>query len=146
VKRSRARRLAASLAIVCGLMQPLFGSNALVGLASLLHGHGHEVTLEADSGHLDLVLSHGASNASDGLHAAERHLHTGPAPHGDHLVHLMSKDAVRDAVRRDAVDARVAVSLPLPPFASRPPVVASSYRFERFAVAKPVPKTVVLRI
>jgi hypothetical protein len=144
VKGSRSRRLAAALAVVCGLIQPLVGSNALVGLASLFHSHGHDVSLLADSGHLDLVLSHATGDSPDDPHAAERHFHTASSSHGDHVVHLTSSDAVRDSMRRAVVDARTAI-LQLP-FANRPPVVASAPWLERLAHAPPARQTVVLRI
>lgn len=145
MKASRSRRLAGSLAILWVLMQPLLSSNALVGVFSLLHAHGHEVSVRADSVHFDLVLSHATGEVSDGPHAAERHLHAAPVSQSAHVVHLMSSDVARDSVRRGTVDARAA-GFALPLLANPPPVVAPSRSLARLAYAPPSLQTVVLRI
>ena len=146
MKASRSRRLVGFLAILWVLLQPLMSSNALVGVFSLVHAHGHEVSVLADSGHSDLVLSHAASKVPDGSHAAERHLHAAPASQGAHVVHLTSSDLVRDSMRRGgAADARAA-SLAPPLLVKPPPIAASARSLERLAYTSPRLQTVVLRI
>jgi len=127
-------------------MQPLLSSNALVGALALFASHGHEVSVLADSGHLDLVLSHATSEVSDGPHASERHLHAVPDSQGAHVVHLTSSDVARDSMRRGgAADARVA-SLAPPLLVNPPPVAAPARSLERLAYASVPLRTVVLRI
>lgn len=142
---SRSRRLAGSLAILWVLMQPLLSSNALVGVLSLFHSHGHDVSVLADSGHLDVVLSHATSEASEGEHVAERHLHAAAVSQAAHVVHLTSTDVARDSLRRGAVDARAAsLALPLP---ANPPAAGSAPRsVDRLAHAPSPPRKIVLRI
>jgi len=92
-------RLALSLALLLGLLQPLLSSpaRALAILAS--HGHGHEVAVVPDSGHVDLVLSH-AGDREPEPHGAERHVHALPASERDHVLHLTGADEGRDSPRR----------------------------------------------
>jgi hypothetical protein len=145
VKASRSHRLVGSIAVLCALLQPLLSSNALVGMFSLLHAHGHGVSLLADSDHLDLVLSHATSVASDVSHAAEGHVHAASVSQAAHVVHLAGSDVARDSTRRDAVDAR-ASSLALPLLANPSLGAAPARSLARLAYAPPPLQTVVLRI
>lgn len=142
---SRSRRLAGSLAILWALMQPLLSSNALVGVFSLLHSHGHEVSVLADSGHLDVVLSHATNEISEGVHMAEGHLHVAAVSEAAHVVHLTSTDVARDSLRRGPIDARAA-SLALPLFANPPAVASEARSVDRLAHAPSPPRKIVLRI
>lgn len=145
MKASRARKLACSLAILWGLM-PLLSPSFLVGVHAFLAPHGHEVSVLADAGHIDLVWSHAESAVSDGLHAAERHLHSVPASEGGHVVHLTSSDVARDSMRRgsqaDVQAAGLTLQLPYEPLL----ISAHACRRERLAAAAPLPQTIVLRI
>lgn len=146
MKTSRTRRLAGSLAVLWALMQPLSSSNALLGALSLVASHGHDVSILADSGHVDLVLSHTANGASDERHLAEQHLHSGAVSEGGHVVHLTSADVLRDSMRRGGqVDAQGA-SFMLPLHWSPLPVRTHEPQRERSEHRPPLFQMVVLRI
>lgn len=110
---SLARRLACSLALLCALLQPLPGSQALMGGLAVVASHGHALSFTADDGHVDLVLSH-STTTSDARHASEQHVHSAPGE-GGHVVHLTGGDASRDSIRRGIqIDAPIeSCSLPL---------------------------------
>jgi hypothetical protein len=145
VKASHARKLACSLAILWGLM-PLLSPTFLVTVHALLASHGHEVSVLADAGHIDLVWWHAASEPSDGLHAAERHLHSAPASEGGHVVHLTSSDVARDSMRRGSQADVQAASLTLPLPYEPLLVSAPACHRDRLAFAAPPLQTIVLRI
>ena len=146
MKASNARRLAGSLAILLAAMQPLLSTDALLGAHALFASHGHEVSVLADAGHVDLVLSHATSAISDGPHAAEQHLHSAPASGGAHVVHLTSSDLARDSTRRGGHSDTQAASVTLQLPHVRLPVSAPARRGERPASATPQVQTTVLRI
>ncbi len=94
------RVLAALLTFSCTVTQSATGSPLRTGaLAFGLHDHEHSVSILADRGHVDLVLSHDESG----------HDHDAPPPDGprwlsesDHVVHLASDDG-EATLRRGAV-------------------------------------------
>lgn len=139
------RRLAGSLAILWGTL-PLLSPGFLVGAHALLASHDHQVSVLADTGHVDLVLSHAESHASEGPHAVEQHLHSLPASDGAHVFHLTSSDVARDSTRRggpaEAQTACLTLSRPYSP----PPAALPACRRERLALATPLLETTVLRI
>jgi hypothetical protein len=125
---------------------PLLSPGFLVGVHAFLAPHGHEVSVLADAGHIDLVWSHAASAASDGLHAAERHLHSVPASEGGHVIHLTSSDVARDSMRRGGQSDVQAVSLTLPLPYERLLISAPASPRERLASVAPSLQKIVLRI
>jgi hypothetical protein len=142
---SRSRRLACSLALLCGLTQPLLSSHALAGALALVASHGHALSILADDGHFDLVLSH-ATSASDARHAAEQHVHAASASESTHVVHLGSGELARDSMRRGAqVDQPAAGAAQ--PIAWKPPcILAREPARDRLARARRPLQTIVLRI
>jgi len=90
-------------------------------LAFGLHGHAHSVSVLADAGHVDLVLSHDERHDHD--HGALQHREDLPPSlaEGDHVVHLAGADAIGAAPRRDAAPA---VPPPAPWYAAPFPVPA----------------------
>jgi hypothetical protein len=62
MSRPRSQKLAALIAVAWAMAQPATRSPLLAGFWSLGHdedGSPHSLALEADAGHLDLVVSHG---------------------------------------------------------------------------------------
>ena len=81
MSRRRSQKLAALIAVAWAIAQPATRSPLLAGFWSLEHGeddHTHSLALEADAGHLDLVVSHahdedcGRSDALPSLEPANR--------------------------------------------------------------------------
>lgn len=143
---SRSRRLACSLAVLLGLVQPLLTSNGLVGAFALVHSHGHAVSFLAEDGHVDLVLSHGTGDDSGDQHAAEAHLHSALVSEGAHVVHLTSSDVTRDSTRRGVETDAQAAGFMLPTDWSVPPVRMPTSSRELLPQTSHLLQTVVLRI
>lgn len=139
----RSRRLVWSLALLLGLLQPLLASPARAIALLASHGHAHDVSVRADSGHVDLVLAHAASSRGE-RHGAERHLHASPVSEETHVVHLASSDAGRESSRRtaDAPAAALAWHAPRSAEPAAPPAAAGA----RLALAPALARSVVLRI
>ena len=138
----RTRQLARLLAVAVGLSLSLLSAPSLAGAHVLLAPHGHQVSVRADAGHVDLVLSHTSSPVSEGLHAAERHVHSAE---GGHVVHLASGDAVRDSLRRGSDPFAAAPCLA--PFAPRSPALDETLFLPHGLRARAsVPPVLVLRI
>jgi hypothetical protein len=141
VTTPRTRQLARLLAVAVGLSLSLLSAPSLAGAHVLLAPHGHEVSVRADADHVDLVLSHAPSPVSDGLHAAEDHMHSAE---GGHVVHLASGDAVRDSLRRGSDP--LAAALGFASFAPRTPVLAEALFLPNGPLARaPAPPVLVLR-
>jgi hypothetical protein len=146
VKSSLPRRLACSLAVVCGLLQPLLGSGTLFGALALVASHGHALSVLADAGHVDLVLTHATLESEEEHHASEPHVHASVRTDDSHVVHLASTDAACDSMRR-ASHAPAPTACILPPLSSQPRRAATlARRAETPARASPLLETVVLRI
>ena len=142
VTTPRTRPLARLLAVAVGLSLSLLSAPSLAGAHVLLAPHGHEVSVRADADHVDLVLSHAPSPVSDGLHAAERHLHNAE---GGHVVHLASGDVLRDSLRRG--NDPLAAVLGFASFAPRTPALDEAIVLSRRLLARaPAPPVLVLRI
>ena len=142
---SRSRRLACSLALLCALMQPLLSSHALAGAFALVASHGHALSILADDGHFDLVLSH-ATSASDARHAAEQHVHAASASESTHVVHLGSAEVARDSVRRGAQIDQPAASAAQPITWKPPCILVHEASPDRLARAPRPLQMIVLRI
>ena len=138
---SRLRKPAWALAVLLGLMQPLVGSPARALAIVASHGHGHQVSVVADSGHLDLVLSHVANSEE---HPLEHHLHALPDSDSTHVMHLTSTDAGRDCPRRTAETA--VASFPWHVMRSPESPAPANAAGAPLTVAPILVRTVVLRI
>jgi hypothetical protein len=133
------------LALLVGLSQALLGAGSLTGLNALVASHAHEVSLRADAGHVDLVLSHGAPPAAIELHGAGSHLHASAGPGGGHVVHLGASDATRDSLRRGSE--RLAVAASFAPLALRSPGLRDGPAVpSRISAHAPTQPLLVLRI
>jgi hypothetical protein len=139
---SRSKRLACTLALLLGAMQPLLSSPARAVAILASHGHGHEVSVVADAGHVDLVLSHVPK--AHARHGAERHLHAVAASEGEHVLHLTGADPGRDSSRRVA-DAPV-VGFAWHDARSPEPRAHTASMRERVTLAPALVRSVVLRI
>jgi len=104
--RSSFGRAAASallLAQLAGSHAGVFAGALAAGF--LIHGHGHELSLLGDAGHVDLVLHH--ADRDDPVDAKG----AGATSHdADHVVHFAVSDAARDGKTRIAAPP---VSLPV---------------------------------
>ncbi len=94
VKSVPPRRPLVRAALLASTLAYLFAAHpgVLVGsLAASLDG-GHRLSLEPDTGHLDVVLHHDRhdDHGGPGLEAHE----------GDHVVHLVASDPLREGARR----------------------------------------------
>ena len=85
--------LVALVALVCALAQPATSQTGLAISLAFGHdddGHSHAVSMEADAGHFDLVLSHehsaGVTGAGAGAGREPQHPRSCSEP--DHVVHL----------------------------------------------------------
>jgi hypothetical protein len=94
----RSRALVALLALAIVGVQPLAGSPLAIRALAFLHGHEHAVSVHADAGHVDLVLSHG----EDHDHAHDGHPQAA-SPRSlaerDHVVHLAGDDVIAATLR-----------------------------------------------
>jgi len=136
------RSLAPAAALVLMLAQLLAGHAGVFAgaLAAGFAGHGHELSLLGDAGHVDVVLHHGDRDDSTGTAGPDLGAHD-----GDHVVHFATSDAVRGG------NARVGPPAPtLPIAAPMQPRESGSRAFrEAAAVADgsaALLRTVVLRI
>ncbi len=110
---SHLRRAAALLLTLAPLaIAPAGVSAGALTLGFLAHGHGHQLSLSGDVGHVDLVLHHQNENEADararelGGPAVERH-------DDDHVVHLAGAEGSRPGAKR-APAPLGAVALPSP--------------------------------
>jgi hypothetical protein len=104
MSRPRSQKLAALIAVAWAIAQPATRSPLLAGIWSLgtdEEGHAHSLALEADAGHLDLVVSHaheedcGRSEAQPSFERADRP-DFACCRAADHVLHLGVDPAARE--------------------------------------------------
>lgn len=105
---SRSRTLVALVALGCALAQSATSHSGIAGALAFGHdddGHTHAVSLQADAGHFDLVLSH--DHAGDGAPVGTRHepAHSRSCSEPDHVVHLGDEAASCRSTRPHGPDA-----------------------------------------
>jgi hypothetical protein len=106
------RKIGALLVLACAGAQPAAGSSLAMRTLMLgLHGreHGHRVAVVAESGHLDLVLSHAGAAPHEHGGASHPAAHHPGDPDADHVFHLTDAD---DANARRASSESVASLAP----------------------------------
>jgi hypothetical protein len=126
------------------LLQPLLASGTLFGFLALAASHEHALSVLADAGHVDLVLTHATRESGERHHASEPHATV--RTDDSHVVHLASTDAAFDSMRRASHVPAPTASI-LPPLSWQPRRAATlARRTETPARASPLLRTVVLRI
>ncbi len=108
------RRIAALILTLAPLaVAPAGVSAGALALGFLAHGHGHQLSLSGDAGHVDLVLHH-PHESEAAAKARELADPTVDRHDGDHVVHLASADSSRaPAKRAPAPLGAVALSTPV---------------------------------
>jgi hypothetical protein len=128
------------------LLQPLLASGTLFGSLALVASHEHALSVLADAGHVDLVLTHATRESEERHHASEPHVHASVRTDDSHVVHLSSTDAAFDSMRRASHVPAPTASI-LPPVSWQPRRAATlARRTETPARASPLLRTVVLLI
>jgi hypothetical protein len=91
-----------------------------IAAALLGHGHGHELSLLGDAGHVDVVLHHEDHGDATGAAGPRLDAHA-----GDHVLHLTASDTMREGKPRVATPV---IALPVPVQIAPPKVSALALR------------------
>lgn len=111
----RTKSLTALVALACGLAQPATSHAGIAGTLALGHhddGHTHAVSVEADSGHFDIVLSHAHAGDGTPIDAGHGPVHSRSCSEPDHVVHLGNEEPSCRSTRPLEPDAAPLTAIP----------------------------------
>ena len=111
----RRESLTALVALACALAQPATSHAGIAGALAFGHdgdGHTHAVTVEADSGHFDLVLSHGHAGDGTPIDTGHGPVHSRSCSEPDHVVHLGNEEPSCRSTRPLGPDAAPLTAIP----------------------------------
>ena len=143
-----ARKLVIPLAFACAGAQVAPGSAFLASLTLGIHrsDHAHAVSLVADHGHLDLVLSHGERGGHAHGGGPQHDDRQTPSSEADHVFHIACDDAANPTPRRADIPPASPLALAVAPLPTPVPVWVLRPSPEPRTRSSDSLRTVVLRL